>query len=71
LIMHILITEFPSPAMRLMVHPWIASSEKLIRETGYRFKYNTREVFEDFVRSVKVARKRGAGLPVSLQAQGK
>jgi len=57
--------------MRLMVHPWIASSEKLIRETGYRFKYNTREVFEDFVRSVKVARKRGAGLPVSLQAQGK
>ncbi len=46
-------TKFPSPAMRMMVHPWISSSEKLIRETGYRFKYDTRRAFADFVNSVK------------------
>jgi len=64
------ITEFPSPAMRLMVHPWIASSEKLIRETGYRFKYNTRQAFEDFVHSVKAAKKKGPASAVPLQPQG-
>ena len=42
------LTEFPSPAMRMMVNPWWASSEKLIRELDYTFKYNTREAFEDF-----------------------
>ncbi len=47
------ITRFPSPAMRMMIHPWIASSQKLITETGYRFQYNTRSAFEDFVLSVK------------------
>jgi UDP-glucose 4-epimerase len=47
------ITEFPSPAMRLMVNPWLASSEKLKKETGYLFKYDTRSAFEDFVRFVK------------------
>jgi UDP-glucose 4-epimerase len=47
------ITKFPSPAMRLMVNPWIASSEKLKRETGYVFKYDTKSAFEDFARSVK------------------
>jgi len=47
------ITKFPSPGMRLMVNPWIASSEKLKRETGYKFKYDTRKAFESFARSVK------------------
>jgi UDP-glucose 4-epimerase len=47
------ITEFPSPAMRMMVQSWIASSEKLKRETGYQFKYDSRSAFEDFVRFVK------------------
>jgi UDP-glucose 4-epimerase len=47
------ITKFPSPAMRMMVEPWIATSEKLIQETGYRFQYDTRAAFADFVRSVK------------------
>ena len=47
------ITEFPSPAMNMMVTPWIASSEKLIRETGYKFKYNTRQAFEDWARYIK------------------
>ncbi|MBU1169088.1 MAG: NAD-dependent epimerase/dehydratase family protein [Proteobacteria bacterium] len=47
------LSKFPSPAMRLMIHPWIASSEKLINDTGYQFKYTTKTGFADFVRSVK------------------
>jgi UDP-glucose 4-epimerase len=47
------ITKFPSPAMRLMIHPWIASSEKLIKETGYNFQYDSKSAFADFVGSVK------------------
>ncbi|NOY69448.1 MAG: NAD-dependent epimerase/dehydratase family protein [Deltaproteobacteria bacterium] len=46
------ISEFPSPGMRLMVNPWLASSEKLKQKTGYCFKYNTKEAFEDFAGSV-------------------
>lgn len=46
------VTKFPSPAMRMMVNPWIASNEKLVRETGYQFKYNTLEAFHDFAKSV-------------------
>jgi UDP-glucose 4-epimerase len=49
------ITEFPSPAMRLMVNPWLATSEKLIRKTGYRFQYDSRGAFEDFARFVRGA----------------
>ncbi len=46
------LTRFPSPVMRMMVEPWRASSEKLVRETGYRFKYDSRAAFSDFVRAV-------------------
>jgi len=46
-------TKFPSPGMRLMVHPWIASSKKLHKATGYQFKYDSGSAFADFVRSVK------------------
>lgn len=47
------LTEFPSAAMRMMVNPWIASSDKLARETGYTFQYDTKEAFADFARSAK------------------
>ncbi len=47
------ITRFPSPPLRMTVEPWIASSEKLKKETGYQFKYDSRSAFMDFVRSVK------------------
>jgi UDP-glucose 4-epimerase len=47
------ITRFPSPPMRMMVYPWIADSKKLREATGYKFKYDTRSAFEDFVKSVK------------------
>ena len=44
-------SEFPSTAMRLMVNPWLASSEKLKQTIDYRFKYNTKEAFADFAES--------------------
>lgn len=46
-------TEFPSSAMRMMINPWLATSEKLIRETGYQFKYDSRKAFENFARSLE------------------
>ncbi|MBI5589947.1 MAG: NAD-dependent epimerase/dehydratase family protein [Deltaproteobacteria bacterium] len=45
------ITRFPSPAMRMMINPWIASSEKLVRQTGYQFMFNSRQAFESFAMS--------------------
>ena len=47
------ITKFPSPAMRVMVNPWIATSDKLKRETGYKFQYDTKSAFKAFVEYVK------------------
>ena len=47
------VTEFPSTALNLMRWPWIATSGKLVRETGYRFRYDTKEAFADFARYVK------------------
>jgi UDP-glucose 4-epimerase len=47
------LTEFPSPALNLIACAWLVTSEKLIRETGYKFKYDTQSAFADFVRHVK------------------
>jgi UDP-glucose 4-epimerase len=47
------LTEFPSPALNLIACAWLVTSEKLIRETGYKFKYDTLSAFADFVRHVK------------------
>jgi UDP-glucose 4-epimerase len=47
------VTKFPSPAMRMMVEPWIATSRKLVQETGYQFQYDSRAAFANFVHSVK------------------
>ncbi len=52
------LTEFPSAALNLMIYPWVATSEKLIFETGYSFEHDTVSAFEDFVRHVK-GKKRG------------
>ncbi|MBN1572614.1 MAG: NAD-dependent epimerase/dehydratase family protein [Deltaproteobacteria bacterium] len=52
------LTEFPSAALNLMIHPWVATSEKLIAETGYCFEHDTVSAFEDFVRHVKGAKGR-------------
>jgi UDP-glucose 4-epimerase len=48
-----LLTEFPPEALPMVRFPWIASNQKLKRETGFRFRYTTREAFEDYARSVK------------------
>ena len=45
-------TKFPSAPMRMMVNPWIASSEKLKRDTGYKFLYDSRRAFRAFADSV-------------------
>jgi hypothetical protein len=46
------------PALPFVRRPWIATSAKPVRETGYRFRYDTRGAFLDFVRCVK---ERGRG----------
>lgn len=46
-------TKFPSPSMRMMIHPWVASSKKLHETIDYKFKYDSKRAFEDFVKSVK------------------
>lgn len=47
------ITEFPSPALKMVVYPWIASNEKIKKELNYSFKYSTKEAFEDFAKHIK------------------
>ncbi len=47
------LTEFPSPALNMIMHPWAVASEKLISRTGFEYQYDTRAAFEDFVRHVK------------------
>ena len=44
-------TEFPSPCLNMMQYRWVASNEKVKDQLNYRFRYTTREAFEDFVRS--------------------
>lgn len=50
--MHFL-TEFPSAGLNLIRYPWLASSERLLTETGFEYEYDTRSAFEDFVRTIK------------------
>ncbi len=46
-------TEFPSPCLNMIRYPWIASNDKIKKELCYRFRYTTRQAFEDFARYVK------------------
>ncbi len=46
-------TEFPSPCLNMIRFPWIASNAKVKGELGYRFRYTTREAFDNFARHVK------------------
>ncbi len=52
------LTEFPNAALNLMKYSWIATSEKLIKKTGYTFKYDTRTAYADFAKHV-LTQKRG------------
>ena len=46
------LTEFPSPALNIMRYSWIVSSTKLIRETGFTYKYDSSAAFDDFANAV-------------------
>lgn len=46
------LTEFPSPALNIMRYPWIVSSAKLVRDTGFAYRYDTHAAFEDFAKAV-------------------
>lgn len=48
------LTEFPSSGFNLIIHPWLASSERLIEKTGFEFQYTSHAAFEDFAKSLKV-----------------
>ncbi len=50
------LTQFPNAGLNLLRYPWIASSEKLTRETGFQFRYDTRAAFRDFARHVSNAK---------------
>lgn len=47
------LAEFPGAALDMARYPWVVSSEKLRRETGFQYRYSTAEAFQDFVRRVK------------------
>ncbi|MBU1672792.1 MAG: NAD-dependent epimerase/dehydratase family protein [Actinobacteria bacterium] len=47
------ISEEPSPGLLGLRYPWIVSSEKLKRETGFEYRYTSREAFQDWVDHVK------------------
>lgn len=44
-------TEFPSPCLNMMQYRWIASNDKIKNHLNYRFRYTTRQAFEDFART--------------------
>jgi len=44
------LTEFPSPMLNLVRYSWVASPDRLLRETGFTYQYDTRSAFEDFAR---------------------
>lgn len=52
------LSESPSAGLRGVRYRWIVSSEKLRRETGYEYKYTSRQAFADWVSHV-----RGQGQP--------
>lgn len=47
------LSESPSSGLRGVRHPWIVCSEKVRRETGFQYRYNSREAFTDWVKHVK------------------
>ncbi len=44
------ISEFPSPYLKMIRYSWVASGEKIMRETGCSCRYDTRQAFADFAR---------------------
>ena len=44
------LTRFPSPALGLFRYSWVADPQKFIRETGFAYRYDSRQAFADFAR---------------------
>jgi len=44
------LTRFPSPALGLFHYSWVASPKKFIDQTGFVYRYDSRQAFEDFAR---------------------
>ena len=47
------LSESPSAGLKGVRYPWIVCSEKLRRETGFQYRYTSREAFTDWVNHVK------------------
>ncbi len=47
------VSEFPSPFLKMIRYSWVASCEKLKRETGYACRYDTRQAFAVFARHIE------------------
>ena len=61
------LSEAPPGYLHFVVNPWVVSSEKLKRTTGWRPRHTSRETFEETVRARGLAR--GTGIvPASAQA---
>lgn len=46
------LTEFPNSGLNLIRHSWVASSEKLIQHTHFKFDYDSTTAFKDFATAV-------------------
>jgi UDP-glucose 4-epimerase len=42
------LTRFPSPALGLFRHSWVAAPERFIQRTGFTYRYDSRRAFADF-----------------------
>ncbi len=47
------ITEVPSPLLRMLRYPWLASAKKLRTEIGDEFLYDSRTTFLEFAKAAK------------------
>jgi len=57
------LSGIPSSYLKMIRYSWVTSGEKLKRETGYTYRYDTRKAFADFARCVKERRVRRTAPP--------
>ncbi len=62
------LTEFPPEALSMLCYPWIAGNHKLKRDTGFQFRFTSREAFEDYARHMR-ARAAGGRQPSEVPGQ--
>lgn len=43
--------DSPADGLRWIQYPWIADTQKLLKETSFRFRYTTQEALQDYLRS--------------------